>query len=361
MCVRVRARSQWARKPQACWWGVTWGKGQGSPWAPSLLSPRTAGPGGPGGAPPGSHPQGRAGSKQKPGVARRQCPRGHNLLPRPGWLGTAAPGPAVQKRWAEGLGKRKRGGRWLGRAVVLEHWDKFPGAETIHQRRGSAALFLLPPASVYPGDINGTGRTRHRSLTLLGPEDSEGQWQVKNFKRALSWPARGQTPLGCRGVLSPLLLTALPAPTDAAGAMNSPEGPSFPARLLSGGASPSGDEGFFPFVLERRDSFLGGGPGPEEPEDLALQLQQKEKDLLLAAELGKMLLEHNEELQRQLDTLSAQHAEREEVSWRQRAGLRSGGQGAGTRPGAEGRKWGRGLPLEQQSRARTSLPGSVAQ
>ncbi|KAI4559381.1 hypothetical protein MJG53_017907 [Ovis ammon polii x Ovis aries] len=106
--------------------------------------------------------------------------------------------------------------------------------------------------------------------------------------------------------------------------MNSPEGPSFPARLLSGGASPSGDEGFFPFVLERRDSFLGGGPGPEEPEDLALQLQQKEKDLLLAAELGKMLLERNEELQRQLDTLSAQHAEREEQLQQQNHELRRG-------------------------------------
>uniref|UniRef100_A0A4X1VNK5 BICD family-like cargo adapter 2 n=2 Tax=Sus scrofa TaxID=9823 RepID=A0A4X1VNK5_PIG len=95
--------------------------------------------------------------------------------------------------------------------------------------------------------------------------------------------------------------------------MSSPEGPSFPSGLLSGGASPSGDEGFFPFVLERRDSFLGGGPGPEEPEDLALQLQEKEKDLLLAAELGKMLLEQNEELQRQMEMLSAQHSEREEV------------------------------------------------
>uniref|UniRef100_A0A452SZD7 BICD family-like cargo adapter 2 n=1 Tax=Ursus maritimus TaxID=29073 RepID=A0A452SZD7_URSMA len=98
--------------------------------------------------------------------------------------------------------------------------------------------------------------------------------------------------------------------------MSSPQGPSFLSGLLSGGASPSGNEGFFPFVLERRDSFLGGGPGPEEPEDLALQLQQKEKDLLLAAELGKMLLERNEELQRQLETLSAQHSEREEAMGR---------------------------------------------
>ncbi|XP_040315169.1 BICD family-like cargo adapter 2 [Herpailurus yagouaroundi] len=106
--------------------------------------------------------------------------------------------------------------------------------------------------------------------------------------------------------------------------MSSPEGPSFPSGLLSGGASPSGDEGFFPFVLERRDSFLGGGPGPEEPEDLALQLQQKEKDLLLAAELGKMLLERNEELQRQLETLSAQHSEREERLQQENHELRRG-------------------------------------
>uniref|UniRef100_A0A8D1R856 BICD family-like cargo adapter 2 n=1 Tax=Sus scrofa TaxID=9823 RepID=A0A8D1R856_PIG len=106
--------------------------------------------------------------------------------------------------------------------------------------------------------------------------------------------------------------------------MSSPEGPSFPSGLLSGGASPSGDEGFFPFVLERRDSFLGGGPGPEEPEDLALQLQEKEKDLLLAAELGKMLLEQNEELQRQMEMLSAQHSEREERLQQENHELRRG-------------------------------------
>ncbi|KAM6155025.1 BICD family-like cargo adapter 2 [Rhynchocyon petersi] len=106
--------------------------------------------------------------------------------------------------------------------------------------------------------------------------------------------------------------------------MSSPDGPGFPSGLLSGGASPSGDEGFFPFVLERRDSFLGGGPGPEEPEDLALQLQRKEKDLLLAAELGKMLLERNEELRRQLETLGAQHAEREERLQQENHELRRG-------------------------------------
>ncbi|XP_059271533.1 BICD family-like cargo adapter 2 isoform X2 [Mustela nigripes] len=106
--------------------------------------------------------------------------------------------------------------------------------------------------------------------------------------------------------------------------MSSPQGPGFLSGLLSGGASPSGNEGFFPFVLERRDSFLGGGPGPEEPEDLALQLQQKEKDLLLAAELGKMLLERNEELQRQLETLNTQHSEREERLQQENHELRRG-------------------------------------
>ncbi|XP_008062115.1 BICD family-like cargo adapter 2, partial [Carlito syrichta] len=109
--------------------------------------------------------------------------------------------------------------------------------------------------------------------------------------------------------------------------MSSPNGLSFPSGLLSGGASPSSDEGFFPFVLERRDAFRGGGRGPEEseePEDLALRLQQKEKDLLLAAELGKMLLERNEELRRQLESLSTQHAEHEERLQQENHELRRG-------------------------------------
>lgn len=130
--------------------------------------------------------------------------------------------------------------------------------------------------------------------------------------------------------------------------MSSPDGPRFRSGLLSGAASPSGEDGFFPFVLERRESFLGGGPGPDEPEDLALQLQQKEKDLLLAAELGKMLLERNEELRRQLETLSAQHAEHEEVSRLLGLGRGQvenrqawGGQEKGTRQAEERRAWGR--------------------
>lgn len=158
--------------------------------------------------------------------------------------------------------------------------------------------------------------------------------------------SKGRTPAAEYSVLQLPVPTELRVPTDAAGTMSSPEGPSFPSGLLSGGASPSGDEGFFPFMLERRDSFLGGGPGPEEPEDLALQLQQKEKDLLLAAELGKMLLERNEELQRQLETLSTQHSEREEVSWRQ--GWAEGGQVAGARQVGRGRIGGQGRKARQE-------------
>ncbi|KAL6091779.1 hypothetical protein STEG23_000188 [Scotinomys teguina] len=107
----------------------------------------------------------------------------------------------------------------------------------------------------------------------------------------------------------------VPRPPDAARAWALRQLPHLQVEAWMGRGSLRGDEGFFPFVLERRDSFLGGGPGPEEPEDLALQLQQKEKDLLLAAELGKMLLERNEELRRQLETLNTQHLEHEEVSW----------------------------------------------
>ncbi|KAM5227451.1 BICD family-like cargo adapter 2 [Ctenodactylus gundi] len=106
--------------------------------------------------------------------------------------------------------------------------------------------------------------------------------------------------------------------------MSCPHGRGLSPGLLSGGGSPTAEEGFFPFVLERRDSFLGGGPGPEEPEDLRLQLQQKDKDLLLAAELGKMLLERNEELRRQLEALSAQHAECEERLQQENHELRRG-------------------------------------
>ena len=51
----------------------------------------------------------------------------------------------------------------------------------------------------------------------------------------------------------------------------------------------------------------------EEGGDLVAQLAQKENDLVLAAELGKALLDKNEELQRQNDSLEQGYAQRIEV------------------------------------------------
>jgi coiled-coil domain-containing protein 64 len=44
------------------------------------------------------------------------------------------------------------------------------------------------------------------------------------------------------------------------------------------------------------------------------QLQQKEKDLILAAELGKALLEKNEELSRQNEKIAEDYSQKLEVS-----------------------------------------------
>ena len=68
-----------------------------------------------------------------------------------------------------------------------------PGwAETIHQRQEPLQLsFCFPLPQFTLGTLTELSR-QDRSLTLLGPEDSEGQWQVKNFKRAVSWPAGGE-------------------------------------------------------------------------------------------------------------------------------------------------------------------------
>ncbi|XP_065447197.1 LOW QUALITY PROTEIN: BICD family-like cargo adapter 2 [Chrysemys picta bellii] len=66
---------------------------------------------------------------------------------------------------------------------------------------------------------------------------------------------------------------------------------------------PALGEGFYPFPTERR-----GGPGAPEPEDLGVLLQRKEQDVLLAAELGKMLLEQNEELRGRCQALARDHA-----------------------------------------------------
>ncbi|XP_039186359.1 BICD family-like cargo adapter 2 isoform X2 [Crotalus tigris] len=71
---------------------------------------------------------------------------------------------------------------------------------------------------------------------------------------------------------------------------------------------PFGDEGQPPF---RGDAAAAGATGEGDPDDtdLGVLLQRKEQDLLLAAELGKMLLERNEELERRYDELMKEHLE----------------------------------------------------
>ncbi|XP_015261869.1 PREDICTED: bicaudal D-related protein 2 [Gekko japonicus] len=72
-----------------------------------------------------------------------------------------------------------------------------------------------------------------------------------------------------------------------------------------------GDE-FYPFGGERRQSFVGDVAARDaDPEDADLRvlLQRKEQDLMLAAELGKMLLERNEELGRRYEELAKEHTE----------------------------------------------------
>lgn len=55
-----------------------------------------------------------------------------------------------------------------------------------------------------------------------------------------------------------------------------------------------------------------------DPEDVYGQLQQKEKDLILAAELGKVLLEKNEELSRQNERLAEDYSNKLEVGLKNR-------------------------------------------
>ncbi|KAJ1126064.1 hypothetical protein NDU88_004477 [Pleurodeles waltl] len=84
----------------------------------------------------------------------------------------------------------------------------------------------------------------------------------------------------------------------------------------AGMISPSMEEHFYPFILERQDSYTGGDlvgtVMEEEEEDPVLLLQRKEKDLLLAAELGKALLERNEELGRRNESLLAEFTDKME-------------------------------------------------
>nr|CAH7723525.1 unnamed protein product [Callosobruchus chinensis] len=49
------------------------------------------------------------------------------------------------------------------------------------------------------------------------------------------------------------------------------------------------------------------------PQDLWTQLQQKENDLVLAAELGKALLEKNDELKKQQEQIVEEYSKKLEV------------------------------------------------
>jgi BICD family-like cargo adapter len=66
------------------------------------------------------------------------------------------------------------------------------------------------------------------------------------------------------------------------------------------------------FETEARGAETGVN---SEEMDVYAQLQQKEKDLILAAELGKALLEKNEELTKQLKELTEESSRKIEVSF----------------------------------------------
>eukprot|EP00061_Rhincodon_typus_P001162 g13909.t1 len=91
--------------------------------------------------------------------------------------------------------------------------------------------------------------------------------------------------------------------------------------------APSLEETFYPFVLRRQDSYTAGAPGPAEgggppsPGDRVLGVRpdrqaswETERELHLAAELGKALLERNEELGREREREAREWAQRLEVS-----------------------------------------------
>ncbi len=90
-------------------------------------------------------------------------------------------------------------------------------------------------------------------------------------------------------------------------------------RRLSLVASSNSSSLVSPSVTTTADSGLGSSSAAKvqsspTSEDVYAQLAQKETDLILAAELGKALLEKNEELRRQNDSMADGFQARIEVS-----------------------------------------------
>ena len=54
---------------------------------------------------------------------------------------------------------------------------------------------------------------------------------------------------------------------------------------------------------------------PDAAADIYSQLQQKERDLILAAELGKALLEKNEDLSKQNEKIAEEFSQKLEVNY----------------------------------------------
>ncbi len=81
---------------------------------------------------------------------------------------------------------------------------------------------------------------------------------------------------------------------------------------VGGGSHPPGTEsGVFSSPSDAGDP--SSASSSHSPESLAVQLEQKERDLVLAAELGKALLDKNEELSRQNERIAEEFSQKLEV------------------------------------------------
>lgn len=67
--------------------------------------------------------------------------------------------------------------------------------------------------------------------------------------------------------------------------------------------------------MENRSAIPKPSPNSDINDDLWAQLQQKENDLVLAAELGKALLSSNEELKKKYENVVDEYQKKLEVSF----------------------------------------------